>query len=167
MQSNELNSINRALKMACETNFGVLDKSFLCQSLSAIGPRAPLCVVEESPLQEVLNLFQSHRIGCVLVVDGAGKLSGIFSERDFVLKVAVNFEALRHHPIAEFMTRSPMAQSMDCTLAFALNLMSHGGFRHIPIVDDDGIPIGSISVSDVIDYIVSSLTQALLNFKTS
>ena len=39
--------------------------------------------------------------------------------------------------------------------------MSHGGFRHVPIVDQDDIPIGIISVKDVVDHIVKCMLEAI------
>ncbi len=164
---NEEGSINQAIRMMCEANVGVLNKGFLCQSLGAISQRAPLCVAEDCPVEDVLGVLRTNKVGCVLVVNHSGKLSGIFSERDFVLKVAHDFERVRRSPIAEYMTRDPTTQSMDCSVAFALNLMSNGGFRHIPIVDGEGVPVGAISVKDVIDYVVDSFTQDLLNFETT
>ena len=67
-------------------------------------------------------------------------------------------------PAAGLMTRNPVTLPPDGSIAFALNLMSQGGFRHLPIVDQDRIPLGVISVKDVIDYLVEAYTTALLDF---
>jgi CBS domain-containing protein len=63
--------------------------------------------------------------------------------------------------VKDFMTASPITERPDASLAFALNLMSNGGFRHIPIVDQDKMPIGVLSVKDVIDHIVAKMVQAI------
>ncbi|MCB0359791.1 MAG: CBS domain-containing protein, partial [Bdellovibrionales bacterium] len=60
-------------------------------------------------------------------------------------------------PLSEVMTSSPHTQTMTSTMAFCLTMMSEGGYRHIPIVDDDDIPIGLVSVKDIVDYIVGQL----------
>jgi CBS domain-containing protein len=167
MLGDELEHVNEALKLAYGDSVGVLDKDFLCQSLGALSPHAPLCVRELDTLAFSLEQIRAHRVGCLMIVNEDGRLSGIFSERDFVLKVADSYEQVKHRPIVEFMTPNPVAEQMDCTVAFALNLMSHGGFRHLPIVDQDGRPVGAISVKDVVDYIVQSFTQDLLDFDTT
>jgi CBS domain-containing protein len=62
------------------------------------------------------------------------------------------------------MTKDPIAQTPDITVAFALNLMSQGGFRHLPLVDERNIPVGILSVKDMMDFIVGSFVEGLLNF---
>lgn len=52
----------------------------------------------------------------------------------------------------------------DTSIAYALNLMSHGGFRHLPVVDEQGKAIGVVSVRDVLDRISELLVQDLMNF---
>jgi predicted transcriptional regulator len=63
--------------------------------------------------------------------------------------------------VKEFMTPDPISERADVSLAFALNLMSNGGFRHIPIVDQDKMPIGVVSVKDVVDHIVRTMVKAI------
>jgi CBS domain-containing protein len=167
MLNDDFAAVNTAIKLLYEENLGLIDKDFLRQSLSALDPKEPICVKEQDTLEQALDQLRTHKVGCVLVINDTEKLTGIFSERDFVVNVAKDFERLRHDPIAKFMTRDPVTQPMDCTIAFALNLMSHGGFRHIPIVDGEGRPVGAISVKDVIDFLVESFTRDLLNFETS
>lgn len=160
-------TIEGAINNACRTNFGVLDTGFLCRSISVLEPRKPLCVPLDSEISFVLSELQRHKIGCVLVVDGEGKLRGIFSERDLIKKVIADYPNNAKLKVSEFMSPDPITQPPDGTIAFALNLMSNGGFRHLPIVDPEGLPIGVISVKDVMDFIVTSFTNDLLNFDVS
>lgn len=157
--------VNEAIRLMCQTSIGVLDKGFLCQSLSVLSTKPLCCVKESDSVADVLNKFCERKIGCVAVVNEQEKITGIFSERDFLLKVAKNYGALQNDPIKRYMTADPVTQPPDGNLAFALNLMSQGGFRHIPIVDATQTPIGMISVKDVVDYIVDSFTNDLLNFE--
>ncbi len=164
MSEKEGGDVSEAIRLMCQTSLGVLDKGFLCQSLSMLQPNAPLCVEEAATLEEVLDVLRSKKTGCAIVVDKSGKVAGIFSERDFILKVAKDFESLRKRPVSDYMTRNPETQPPDGTIAYALNLMSQGGFRHIPIVDADCRPIGMVSVKDVVDYMVETFTADLMNF---
>jgi len=93
-----------------------------------------------------------NNCGTILVVDAAGKLLGIFSERDLLKKVAGLRENYAALPISQFMTADPESVSPKDTLAFALHKMDSGGYRHIPIVADDQA-IGIISVRDMLRHI--------------
>ena len=155
--------LGEALLTACSTQFGALSSDFLCKSIGSNDPKEPLTVSETTSVREVIDRLREHRIGSVVVVDGEGKLTGIFTERDCVLKLFNDGTDL-DLPITSVMTGEPVSQTMDSTIAYALNLMSHGGFRHLPIVDEGGAPIGMVSVKDVVDHLVEALTRDLLGF---
>ncbi len=146
------------------SNFGVLDKRFLSKSVGLLNPAQPVCVPDSSPIKMALEIFKRERIGCVVAVDEEGRVSGIFSERDVVLKVVLTDIAVNLTPISEVMTRNPQSATMTTTVGFALNMMSQGGFRHIPIVDDDNLPVGLISVKDLVDHVANTVVKDLLNF---
>ena len=61
------------------------------------------------------------------------------------------------------MTQRPETLGPDDPVAFALRLMSVGGFRHIPLVDGEGRPVGILSVKDIVDFLVEHFPQAVLN----
>lgn len=159
--------IENAIHTACKASFGVLDTNFLCRSISVLQPHKPLSVKQTDSIESVLQLLRSNKIGCVLVTGQDGKLSGIFSERDVLLKVISGYPANKAQPVSEFMTPDPVTQPPDATIGFVLNLMSTGGFRHMPILDGDGLALGIVSVKDVIDFIVKSFTDDLLAFDTA
>ncbi|MCB0335261.1 MAG: CBS domain-containing protein [Bdellovibrionales bacterium] len=156
--------LDSALGTGCNRHFGALDQRYLCQSIGTLNPPEPLTVEATTSLAEVLRVLQSNKVGCVIVTDPDGKLDGIFSERDWILKVAELDVDIERTPVSEVMTRKPVSESMNSTIAFALSLMSQGGFRHLPIVDQEHIPIGIVSVKDVVDHMVLSCLQELLDF---
>ena len=158
------NELGKALRIMTEGNIGVLDNQFLCQSVSVLNPKPPICVAEDESLENVLTRFNTNNISSVLVLDEAGKVCGIFTERDCIRKVVASYPEGKNKPVRDFMTRDPVVQLPDISMAYALNLMSHGGFRHIPLVDKDGTPIGIVSIRDVMDHIVSTLMDDLMNF---
>ena len=163
--SGRIDLIHDAIRISQERQFGVVDTGFLCQSVSILNPRRPHCVQPETSVGQVIGLLQQLKIGCLLVVGEDGRLAGLISERDLVKKAFSPDKAAElNEPVSHFMTPDPVARPPDTTVAHALNLMSDGGFRHLPIVDEDNVPIGIISVKDVVDYIVSSYTKALLDF---
>lgn len=145
-------------------NFGVIDRRFLAKSIGQLSPPEPVSVAEDVSIDVVLHLLELHRIGCVVVLDQAGKISGIFSERDVVLKVYPRKLNTSEVLIREVMTTNPHTEQMTTSVAYALNMMSEGGYRHIPIADTEGFPVGIISVKNIVDYIVSALNEDLETF---
>jgi CBS domain-containing protein len=150
--------------MACQRHFGALDSEFLCQPISSIDPQPPLTVRADFSVRQVVDLLRANKVGCVLVVDQVGKLCGIFSERDLVLKVVGQGEALLEEPVSNFMTKDPVCEPIEITIAYGLNLMSQGGFRHLPLVDPDGVPVAIVSIKDIVDRLVLKMTEDLLHF---
>jgi CBS domain-containing protein len=157
--------INTALRLAQSGSLGALNVDFLRLSISQLSPRKPVCLTHEATLEEAIACLRGHRVGCVLIVDQAGRLDGIFSERDCVLKASQSGIDYAHAKVAAYMTPNPVTQPLDGSIAYALNLMSQGGFRHIPIVDQDLMPVGIISVKDIVDYLVKTYVEALLSFE--
>lgn len=158
-------NINDAMRRLTGQKIGVIDHEFLSQTLSILGPAVPVCVSPETSVASVVAELRRLRVGCVLVVDGHGALMGMFSERDYVLKVPASDPLEMDKPVSAFMTCNPVSASFDTPIAYALNLMSQGGFRHLPIVDDEGGPVGIISVKDIVDHMVRGLMHDLLNFE--
>ncbi|MCI5065131.1 CBS domain-containing protein [bacterium] len=158
------NALQYHLQNQCVGGGGPMDGNFLCASISVINPPAPVTVLYDSPLSDAMKLLQKNRLGCLLVVEEAGQLVGIFSERDFVLK-AYGKEEMFSEEVSSYMTKEPVTITLDDSVAFALTLMSQGGFRHLPVVDDTGTPLGMVSSKLVIDYISNTVMEELLTFE--
>ncbi|MCA9449213.1 MAG: CBS domain-containing protein, partial [Candidatus Omnitrophica bacterium] len=88
----------------------------------------------------------------VCVVDGEGKLVGIFTERDAVIRVAAEGVNISVTPISSVMTKDPLVMHIDDNLGAILNKMSDAGFRHVPILDGEKL-VGITSVRGVLNYI--------------
>ncbi len=125
----------------------------LGEHLDALGAPAPEIVDASTDVDDAIRRMHDKGIDCVLVVEG-GRLVGIFTDRDAVLKVAgTNPE---DHRIGALMTHDPVVLRHDETIAVAINKMAVGGFRHIPIVED-GRPTGVVSARDVFRHLAQSL----------
>jgi CBS domain-containing protein len=88
--------------------------------------------------------------GAVLVVDDAGSLVGIVTERDFLTRIA-DQPGLADLPVRDFMTPNPETVLKTDTVAMALGKMNVRGYRHLPIVEGNR-PVGMISVRDILRY---------------
>lgn len=159
-----LEELHSSIRQACHTNIGVFENEFLCRSVGALDPSDPVTIQSGASVAEVMRILQDNRMGCVLVVSNAGVLEGIFTERDYVLKVW-GVEGADAQQIEDYLTPNPITVTPEETVAYVLNLMSLGGFRHLPIVDDEKKPIGVLSVKNIVDFMVHSFTQELLDFE--
>ena len=114
-------------------------------------PAEPLCVEPEVSVGEVLHRLRQCSRGSMLVCEG-GKLVGIFTERDALrlMASAADLEV----PIKSVMTPNPVCASVNDTVGNAIEKMSMGGYRRLPVIDDDGIPVGVIKVENILRYLV-------------
>ena len=97
-------------------------------------------------IAEAASLMAQRRVGSALVLDGS-RLLGIFTERDIVKALSQDASAT-HQAIAHWMTRNPQTIASDATVDEALRRMLDGGFRHLPVTDDDRL-VGMISMRDL------------------
>lgn len=137
----------------------VVDQQTLEQPIARLEPRAPLCVEQTATLADAVAAMREHRVGCMLVVDAGGYLVGIFTERDLLLRLE---DTDLSRGIRPYMTPEPETLGLDDPIAFALNLMSVGGFRHVPLVDEEGRPVGMVSVKDVVNFLADVFSQHVL-----
>ncbi len=134
---------------------GRLHKIILKDPLSQLNLPQPVTLRETDTVAEAVREMREHRYGSVLVLDGEGKLSGIFTERDVVSRVQVGEQCLGELLLGDVMTPSPHSLHEDDTIALALNHMSVGDYRHVPIVRD-GKPIGFCSIRGILRYIAEN-----------
>ncbi len=144
---------------------GNIGGAILDTLISDLPLRDPIVVEATSTVSDAIQAMNDHHTGCVLVQRG-GKLIGIFTERDVMTK-AFYHDDCRTACVEEVMTADPETLQLDDGIAFALNKMSVGGYRHIPIVQLDGVPVGVLSVRDIVDFLVELFPQEVLNLPPS
>lgn len=135
-----------------------LDSQTIHQPLRLLNPRSPLSVPPTALLRDAIAIMREHHIGCVLVVE-AERLVGILTERDLLLKME---NAGFSEPVSKLMTRDPETLELDDPIVWALNRMSVGGYRHVPLVDRSGRPVGILSVKDIVHYLVALFPNEVL-----
>ncbi|HXZ44752.1 MAG TPA: CBS domain-containing protein [archaeon] len=146
-----------------ETSVKVLDAQIFREPIRALHLRSGhVGVPLGTTIGEAARVMKEHRIGCVLVEEG-GKLVGIFTERDILTKlVGTGYDPAKVQ-VDGVMTRNIETLTPDDPIAFAMQLMSVGGFRHVPLVDADRRPVGILSVKDIVDYLVEHFPREILN----
>ena len=114
-------------------------------------PSPAICAQPSDSVRSVLRQLQTAKTGAAMVCDG-GKLLGVFTERDALRLLADN--ANLDMPVSEVMVKNPVTVRKSDTVGRAISLMSGGGFRRLPIVDDSGAIQGVLKVSGLLHYLV-------------
>lgn len=132
----------------------------LNEKLAHVARAKPITVQEDCGLGEGLALMRRHKIPCLLVCKGP-KLSGVFTERDFLMKAAG--KSCESEPIRNFMTAPPIIVSEESTVGGAVELMNSKGLRNLPLVDAAGAPVSLVTVSSLIRYLAEHFPAAVVN----
>ena len=142
-----------------------LDSSTLHKPIKHLRVRKPLTMTPADTVTDAVELMRKRNIGCVLITEKE-RLCGIFTERDVLMKATgtKNYSSLR---LSDVMTPNVDAFQADDSIAFVLNAMHVGGYRHVPVVDQDNVPIAVISVRDIIAFILEHFAEDVLNLPPS
>lgn len=140
-----------------------IERALIHEPISSLTLRAPITVPLDGTLADAVRILRRDHVGCVLVVDGNGGLAGIFTERDLLTKVAGERRDWDQEPISVFMTSAPETLRPEDPIAWALNYMHLGGYRHVPLLDEVGHLVGVVSVKDIVEHVVELFPAAVLN----
>jgi arabinose-5-phosphate isomerase len=91
-----------------------------------------------------------RRTGAIMIVDAAGRLAGIFTDSDLARLLEANRDAAIDGPLEGVMTRAPAAVTAGERLSVACELLSRRKISELPVVDQDGRPVGMIDITDVV-----------------
>ena len=134
----------------------VLDSSVLNDPIRVLQPKPAIIVGPSEPVDAVVQRMRAERNGCALVVE-EGRLVGIFTERDVLMQGSGSA------PVREVMTRDPESIRQDDTIATLFHKMVAGQYRHIPIVDGEGAPVGVVSQREAVRYLVGFFPTEVIN----
>lgn len=129
-----------------------VERSLMEDPVRALNPHTPLTISPKTTANEAVRIMLDKDVGSLLVVDDAGTLVGIFSERDLLKRVASDYDRLKDSPVSAFMTPKPETVTVEDTLAFAVHKMDVGGYRHLPVLSE-GRPSGVVSARDMLRHI--------------
>jgi CBS domain-containing protein len=139
-----------------------ITRGLLTSAIKHLNPRPAISVEEQTNVAEAVALMNQEKIGGLLVVRD-GRLVGIFTERDVLTKIAGRGLDFTKILVGTYMTPDPEALSPDHKVAYALNKMVIGGYRHVPIIDGERRPVAVISVRDVVEFIVERFPAEIMN----
>jgi CBS domain-containing protein len=150
---------------ALEDEFSEIRGALLGDTIRVLGPDEPLSVPDTLSVRDAVASMMAMRRAAVLVVDGAGRLTGIFTERDVLTRVVGRGLDPVVTRIGQVMTREPDALSVSDRVAYAVNRMSVAGYRTIPLVDAARRPVGVVTVSHIIKWMADLFPEAVLNLR--
>ena len=134
-----------------------MDARTLSLPISTLDYAQPATVPIGSPVSIVIDMMQESGRGCVLVVDEDEQLAGIITERDLLQHLSGQRAAPTAFKVEQVMTAAPEVLRASDPIAFALNLMHLGHFRHVPLcvwdAEGESYPIGIISTRDILEHI--------------
>lgn len=142
---------------------GLLDSATLQAPLSELPELQPVVTLTvQATVRDAVNEMTTKRVGIILVVED-GKLAGVFSERDVLRKVVGTGIDIDTTPVSELMTKKPTCLRPEHPLVYALHQMSMGGYRHIPLLDENDAPVAVISMRDIVGYIAALYPDEVMN----
>jgi CBS domain-containing protein len=117
--------------------------------VGSLGSHQPIVLKPDNTVADAIKVMAEHNIGAVIIVDEKFKPIGIFTERDLLIKVCAKGLKPEETKLAEVMTKNPFVVKEDTPAKQALEIMISFGFRHLPIVDEQGTLIGVVSIRDL------------------
>ncbi|MEO0636921.1 MAG: CBS domain-containing protein [Pseudomonadota bacterium] len=120
----------------------------ILNSKAAQHDRPVISVGPDMSITEVLTVLAQNRIGAVLVCEG-DDLVGILSERDIVRALEKDGAGILKYSASKLMTKKPVTVERDETAPRAMELMTEGRFRHLPVVEN-GALVGLVTLGDVV-----------------
>ncbi len=124
---------------------------FMRERLAAVPAKGPVKVGASDPVALAVRMMQHTDTNCVLVMEGT-HLAGIITPWDILHKVAGPTEDLNAVTCRQIMTKDPVFLRDNDDIAVAVNKMSIGGFRHIPLLQGDQ-PVAVVSINDLFRHI--------------
>ncbi len=120
----------------------------LVSDVMKTGRSVPVVPVQ-SELREAIVVMSERGLGCVFVVDDQGCLRGIFTDGDLRRSLSVQANPLLHK-LSAYMISDPKTVSPTMLAAGALRLMEQHSITVVPVIDDQGIPVGALHLHDLV-----------------
>ncbi|HKM84578.1 MAG TPA: CBS domain-containing protein [Terriglobales bacterium] len=111
--------------------------------------------------EQAIRAMLDRHVGAVAVTDENHRVAGIFTERDVLRRLALGDHDPRNVSVREVMTTPVEMATRATTASEALATMVERHYRHLPIVDDDGRLLGMLSIRNLLQAQIDTLTSQL------
>ena len=112
----------------------------------------------DDSVSSAIDLMTDRKIGAVLIAE-EGRLAGIFTERDVLHRLVKAKKDLVNTPLRDVMTADPLCVQPDAPALAALQIMSEKGFRHLPVITQEGEIAGIVSIRDLYGAVLAELEE--------
>ena len=126
----------------------------------AIHGQEPVTLPRTTMVREAVQLMARRRIGALLIVED-GRLHGIFTERDAMVRIVAEGRDPDSTTLGEVMTADPQTIQASDSVLLALELMNKHGFRHLPVVEAGGL-VGIVSIRDLYRNVKEQMDDDIL-----
>ena len=124
-------------------------------------------VALDATCAEAIQVMVDRRVGAVCMVDGDGRPAGIFTERDVLRKLALSGLDPKAVMVRDYMTSNLDMATLKTTPGEAFSAMIHTHYRHLPVVNDNGVLLGILSIRNLLQSKIDELTQQLDSMETA
>jgi CBS domain-containing protein len=138
-----------------------LARDLKVESVARLHPTPPLSVPPTATVADAVAVMRQRRVGCLLVCENS-RVVGVFTERDLMRRVLAASRSLTT-PVADCMTPDPAVVRPKEPIAAAVRRMEEGGYRHLPVVDEDGRPLGVLSIKRIVRYLAEHFPATVYN----
>ncbi|HMP03785.1 MAG TPA: CBS domain-containing protein [Gemmatales bacterium] len=135
-----------------------LEEELLRETVGKLELAPPVTIRADETIQAALTAMVKHAANALLVVNHEEKLIGLISERDIALRYAGDPSLHPDLLVSQFMTPDPVTVTPSETLAYALQKMDVGNYRHLPVVEADRI-VGLATVRALLRFVNRSLRE--------
>jgi len=111
-------------------------------------------VSPESTVFDAIKLMAEKNIGALLVISH-GMLAGVFTERDYTRKIALQGKTSKQTTVKEVLSRDVVTVSPGDSFEECMRLMTEKRIRHLPVMRNEQV-IGVISIGDLVNWIISA-----------
>ena len=118
--------------------------------LQSMARRDLLSLGSQASVRDAACAMTRANCGSVLIIDGAGPMQGILTERDLMTRVLAKGLDADTTPVSQVMTRNPRFVAPETKVADAVVIMIERGFRHLPVVAEGGRVLGVFSARDAL-----------------
>lgn len=124
-----------------------------------LGYRDLYSVEPQMTVAQVAHRMAELHVGAILVID-RGELKGIFSERDFLVRVVVGGRDPNTTSVGEVMTSNVFSVDESVSMEEAMETMRIHNCRHLPVTSRNGV-VGLLSMRDLMNYALEQKTEEL------
>ena len=117
----------------------------------------------DSTVYDAIGLMGEKNIGALIAVED-GEVVGVISERDYSRKVVLQGRTSRDTLVSDILAPAVTVRRRD-SIEKCMQLMTSNRIRHLPVVTEDNRPIGLISMGDLVNWVMQSQRQTILQLQ--